>query len=721
MKIKILFSLCILIFSASSIVSKTIRSTYNGNWSQTGIWDSNTVPGKNDDVIISQGDTVTLDYGLTNSLAVCHSLTVNGTLVLGEGYYNNSETNLLDYGSLSIGSYGTVQPVLDTTNIVNSLSHSISIGGNFSNYGTFVSSMSNSQNNIVTYVTMTGSLVTIDAYQKTHIYSLVILKYTTLTGLLYCHSLELYSTFNNTNGILSIDNNGSVLLDSTASFAYQPRYGNNVYFELGPLINSTASLPDSIYYLDLYGNLTLDKSITITNRINFKSTDNEYIYTGSDTLFLGDSAVMFSFYLGHQYVIGNLAREFRTRDSLVFWVGTQGVGQARPIAIKLNNLPSAGTKIAVTASDSLVKMISLPQDISAFEKYYFWKIKSSNNYSANVDANVSLSFNDEYHSIGSLDFIHNYLVAAILQGNQATGRWNVTNNNLGLSVLSSISTVSAEVKSFGDFTIGQLYKLPNGNFEAWQYGEPYGWVAKVSAYASGISQSDSSHSGSYAVEGAVVNGYNNAVVAPDMRFSIPFFKKPQALKGYYRFSPVGDDKFFVDAKLYKDTNVVAEGTFLDSTSVTAYRGFNLSFSSLNNTVIDTVDSLSIEVSIIPGNSNQQHIGSYFLVDDFSFNNITNVTITRNKIPQKFILYQNYPNPFNPTTKITFFIPHRSHIVLNVYNVLGQEVKTLINSDLNAGVHNVVWEADNYSSGVYFYNITDESINKTITKKMLLLK
>ncbi len=721
MKIKILFSLCLLIFSASPIVSKTIRSTYNGNWSQSGIWDSNTVPGKNDDVIISQGDTVTLDYGLTNRLVICHSLTVYGTLVLGEGYYDSPETNLLVYGSLSIGDYGTIQPALDTTNIVNSFSHSISIGKDFSNYGTFVPSMSNYQHIINTYVTMTGSLVTIDAYQKTHISSLTILKYTTLSGLLYCHSLALYSTLNNTNGILSIDNNGSVLLDSSASFAYQPRYGNNVYFELGPLVTTTASLPDSIYDLDLYGNLTLDKSITITNRINFKSMDNEYIYTGSDTLSLEDSAIMFSYYSGHQYVIGNLAREFRTRDSLVFWVGTQGVGQARPIAIKLNNLPSAGTKITVAASDSLVKMNSLPQDISAFEKYYFWKIKSSNNYSGNVDANVSLSFNDEYHSIGSLDYIHNYLAATVLQGDQSTGQWSVTNNNLGLSVLSSISAVSAEVKSFGDFTIGQLYKLPNGDFETWQYGWPYGWKERVKASATGIVQSDTAHSGSYAVEGTVVTGYNNAIVSPDMRFSIPFFKKPQALNGYYRFSPIGGDKFFVDAKLYKDTNVVAEGTFLDSASASVYKEFNLNIQSLTKTAIDTVDSLTIEVSIKPGKLNQYHIGSTFLVDDFSFNNITNVTTTRNKIPQKFILYQNYPNPFNPTTKITFSIPHRSHIILKIYDLPGKVVKTLVNSDLNAGVHNVVWDADNYSSGVYFYNITDESINKTITKKMLLLK
>ena len=96
-------------------------------------------------------------------------------------------------------------------------------------------------------------------------------------------------------------------------------------------------------------------------------------------------------------------------------------------------------------------------------------------------------------------------------------------------------------------------------------------------------------------------------------------------------------------------------------------------------------------------------------------------MTENKIPKRFTLYQNYPNPFNPTTNITFSISHRSHIILKIYDILGKVVKTLVNSDLNAGIHKIIWDAENYSSGVYFYQLTDESINKTITKKMLLLK
>ncbi len=728
MKIKILFSLCILIFSTSPILSKTIRSTFNGNWSQSGIWDSNTVPGENDDVIISQGDTVTLDYGLTNRLVICHSLTVYGTLVLGEGYYDSPETNLLVYGSLSIGDYGTIQPAPDTTNIASSFSHSISIGGDFSNYGTFVPSMSNSQNSIYSEVTMTGSLVTIDAYQKTHINSLVILKYTTLTGLLYCHSLELYSTFNNTNGILSIDNNGSVLLDSSASFAFQPRYGNNVFFELGPLITTTASLPDSIYKLDLYGNLTLDKSITITNRISLKTNNNAYIYTGSDTLTLGDSASFLIDNDYHNYVIGNLAREFRSRDSLVFLVGTPGLAQARPIAIKLNNLPASGTKITVTASDSLVNMNSLPPDISAYEKYYFWKIKPSAGYAGNVDADVSLSFNDEYHNIQQLDYIHNSLAVTVLQGNQTTGQWNVVNNNLGNSALAipanSISTVNARVKSFGDFTVGQLYKLPNGNFETWQYGWPYGWKERVKAYATGIIQSDSAHSGSYATEGTVITGYNNDVVVPDMKFSIPFLKYPQAVKGFYQFYPVNGDKYYIEVKLYKDSNIVGQGSFIDSSGTSSYKEFNIGISLLTQIPGDTagssiIDSLSIETGIKPGNSNSYHLGSRFLLDDLSFGKITEVKSSRNNIPGKFTLYQNYPNPFNPTTTIKLDNPKSENIKLIIYNILGQKVATVFNGNLSAGRYTFSWNADNFSSGIYFCRLTAGSYS--LIKKMVLEK
>ncbi len=94
------------------------------------------------------------------------------------------------------------------------------------------------------------------------------------------------------------------------------------------------------------------------------------------------------------------------------------------------------------------------------------------------------------------------------------------------------------------------------------------------------------------------------------------------------------------------------------------------------------------------------------------------------IPDVFALAQNYPNPFNPSTKIDFSLAVDSKVSLKVFDVLGQEVATLINTNLAAGSHNVDFNAASINSGVYFYRIEATGIdgtNFTNVKKMILTK
>lgn len=88
-------------------------------------------------------------------------------------------------------------------------------------------------------------------------------------------------------------------------------------------------------------------------------------------------------------------------------------------------------------------------------------------------------------------------------------------------------------------------------------------------------------------------------------------------------------------------------------------------------------------------------------------------------PAKFELAQNYPNPFNPNTSISFTIPQSGNVKLSVYNLLGQEITTLVNEYKEAGTHNIKFNAANLNSGVYLYKL--ESNGLTLTKKMTLLK
>ncbi len=89
------------------------------------------------------------------------------------------------------------------------------------------------------------------------------------------------------------------------------------------------------------------------------------------------------------------------------------------------------------------------------------------------------------------------------------------------------------------------------------------------------------------------------------------------------------------------------------------------------------------------------------------------------IPLQFTLFQNYPNPFNPSTIIKYEISKAANVKIKVYDVLGREIATLLNSTQKAGQHEVEWNAKNYASGIYFYRIrAGEFVS---TKKMLLIK
>ncbi len=103
----------------------------------------------------------------------------------------------------------------------------------------------------------------------------------------------------------------------------------------------------------------------------------------------------------------------------------------------------------------------------------------------------------------------------------------------------------------------------------------------------------------------------------------------------------------------------------------------------------------------------------------------NVSIDEMEMPKEFSLSQNYPNPFNPTTNISYTLPFNSQVKLTIYNMLGNKIVDLVNSNQTTGIYNVSWLAGNQPSGIYFYSIEIKSNagNESYSniKKMMLVK
>ena len=100
-------------------------------------------------------------------------------------------------------------------------------------------------------------------------------------------------------------------------------------------------------------------------------------------------------------------------------------------------------------------------------------------------------------------------------------------------------------------------------------------------------------------------------------------------------------------------------------------------------------------------------------------NPVGVEETEPDIPAKYSLDQNFPNPFNPSTNIKYSIIKAPKVTIKVYDILGREVKTLVNKVQAPGQYTVTFNAQNLASGVYFYQLNTE--NFTATKKLMLLK
>lgn len=170
--------------------------------------------------------------------------------------------------------------------------------------------------------------------------------------------------------------------------------------------------------------------------------------------------------------------------------------------------------------------------------------------------------------------------------------------------------------------------------------------------------------------------------------------------------------------VWADENLTQEG--IHANFKLSASGEKIILSNIDNSVIDSV-SFSAQTTNLSMARHPNGTGTFsFGLPTFKANNDEIVSVDELSLKNyDFGLNQNYPNPFNPSTNISFSIPNTGLVTLKVYDVLGREVLDLLNDNISAGNHSILFNASNLSSGIYIYRLTYGDLS--ISKCMMLLK
>lgn len=195
---------------------------------------------------------------------------------------------------------------------------------------------------------------------------------------------------------------------------------------------------------------------------------------------------------------------------------------------------------------------------------------------------------------------------------------------------------------------------------------------------------------------------------------VPMFKSPF----------IGDTVFIAfvrgGATTYAETRVIAHdkatgfgGSYLIQSGTGHYGGTR--FGDYSGAAIDPGQNGRAYITTMRNRSGGWGTG----IGLVSTNAISGISSNNQNIPNKFALMQNYPNPFNPVTIIDFALPQNANVTLKIYDILGKEIATLINSRLEAGTYKYEFNASGLTAGIYFYKLSAERY--TETRKMILSK
>lgn len=263
-------------------------------------------------------------------------------------------------------------------------------------------------------------------------------------------------------------------------------------------------------------------------------------------------------------------------------------------------------------------------------------------------------------------------------------------------------------------------QIPNSGFEQWNQGEPIDWITSNEWFLNTVSQTASSHSGLSALKLQTLS--MNEFLIPAIisagtdGYGFPISQRHEQLSFYYKFNKTASTAYlYIAVGLKKNGETIGAEFITITEAADDFVAMNIPITYLSSEV---PDSAIIVMQVADQVSDTSASGSYAVIDDISFNAVSDVEEDDLKLSD-FILAQNYPNPFNPSTIISWQSPRGSWQTIKVYDLLGRVIATLVDEYKPAGSYAVDFDASKLSSGVYLYRL--QSNAEIITRKMTLLK